>query len=95
MNRLRNRVSALERSGNREENWLWFVVPPGTSTHRKRKIEQMFAAQLELPKGYQCDVSERYECTEPTILNAGNISKLFEHVANHGKRISNKGDSDE
>jgi hypothetical protein len=92
MNRIKNRLTALERTKNGDGYWLWLSVPTGISEARKSELFQKFAGQYGLPSNVQYSVREDDDCAEPTVLFAGNLTKTLESVANREKQRRDKQD---
>ena len=92
MNRIKNRLTALEHSKSGDDYWLWLSVPTGISEARKSELFQKFAEQYGLPSNVQYSVREDDDCAEPTVLFAGNLTKTLDSVANREKQRRDKQD---
>ena len=49
MNRIKNRLTALERTKNDDDYWLWLSVPTGISEAQKSELCQKLSEQYGLP----------------------------------------------
>ena len=92
MNRIKNRLTALEHTKNGDDYWLWLSVPTGISEARKSELFQKFAEQYGLPSNVKYSVREVDDCAEPTVLFAGNLTKTLESVAKREKQRRDKQD---
>ena len=90
MNRIKNRLTALEHTKNGDDYWLWLSVPTGISEAQKSELFQKFTEQYGLPSNVQYSVREVDDCAEPTVLFAGNLTKTLESVAKRGKQRRDK-----